>query len=316
MKKILVTAIGSFSADVVIRNLTNAGYRIVGCDIYEKEWVANSLNVDRFYQSPYATYQEKYMEFIKDVCAKEEIEYIVPLTDVEVDVLNKNRSRLEGITICISDEQTIRVCRDKYNLYNYLKEAGIRCLIPTILLSEADAESIEVPGVIKPRDGRSSQGLHYFERKEKLIQFMNENETVDYVFQPKIDGSVVTVDVIRNEEFIMATPRLELLRTLNGAGISVKIFKDEKLIKMVRKIADILNIYGCVNFEFIKTVDGDYRFLECNPRFSGGVAFSCLAGYDYIVNHIRCFTRERLDEPTVIREIIVARKYVEKITGV
>ena len=300
----------------MIRNLTGAGYKIVGCDIYEKDWVANSLDVDRFYQSPYATCQEKYIEFIKEVCIKEEIEYVVPLTDVEVDVLNKNRSQLDGIKICISGEQTIRVCRDKYNLYNYLKEAGISCLIPTILLSEADVENIEVPSVIKPRDGRSSQGLNYFESKENLVRFMNESETENYVFQPKIEGSVVTVDIVRNKDFFMATPRLELLRTLNGAGTSVRVFQDKNLIDIAREIADILNIHGCVNFEFIKSIDGEYRFLECNPRFSGGVAFSCLAGYDYIVNHIRCFTEEMMDEVSEIQKMTVARKYVEKITRV
>lgn len=316
MKRILVTAIGSFSADVVIRNLKNTGYCVVGCDIYKEEWIANSLDVYKFYQSPYATQQQKYIDFIKDVCAKESIEYVVPLTDVEVDVLNKNRNQLENITICISDQQTISVCRDKYNLYIYLKEKGIDYLIPTVLLDDIDANYIEVPGVIKPRDGRSSQGLHYINSKQKLVQFIDENDISNYVFQPKIEGSVVTVDVIRNKEFFMATPRLELLRTLNGAGTSVKVFYEIELIKMAKRIADILNVRGCVNFEFIETEEGEYRFLECNPRFSGGVAFSCLAGYDYVKNHVKCFTKERLDEVTPVNEMLIARKYVEKATKI
>ena len=44
----LVTAIGSFAADAVIKTLREMGYRVIGSDIYEKEWVANSLEVDVF----------------------------------------------------------------------------------------------------------------------------------------------------------------------------------------------------------------------------------------------------------------------------
>ena len=81
MSNILVTAIGSFSADIVINNLMNEGHKIIGCDIYDKEWVANSLFVDQFYQSPLASKQSDYIEFILNVCRIEHVEYIIPLTD-------------------------------------------------------------------------------------------------------------------------------------------------------------------------------------------------------------------------------------------
>ena len=112
----------------------------------------------------------------------------------------------------------------------------------------------------------------------------------------------------------MATPRVENLRTLNGAGTSVKVFADEKIQTVAKEIADILNIRGCVNFEFIWSKDGLY-FLECNPRFSGGVAFSCIAGYDYISNHLKCFCQLPPDEAVQIEEKYIARKYTEYVTG-
>ena len=52
---------------------------------------------------------------------------------------------------------------------------------------------------------------------------------------------------------------------------------------------------GAVNMEFIEA-DRDavgVLFLECNPRFAGGVAFSGAAGYDMAEAHIRCFTGEK-----------------------
>lgn len=85
----------------------------------------------------------------------------------------------------------------------------------------------------------------------------------------------------------------ELLRTLNGAGTSVQVFRDPVLEKICEEIAGALDVKGCVNFEFIEhhTEQGEteWYFLECNPRFAGGVAFSCMAGYDMVKNHLRCF---------------------------
>ena len=52
---ILLTAIGSFSADCVVTSLKKMGHKVIGCDIYKREWVANSVIVDKFYQAPYCT---------------------------------------------------------------------------------------------------------------------------------------------------------------------------------------------------------------------------------------------------------------------
>ena len=49
MNTALVTAIGSFSADIVIKNLIKSGFRVVGCDIYPAEWIADSGNGASFY---------------------------------------------------------------------------------------------------------------------------------------------------------------------------------------------------------------------------------------------------------------------------
>ncbi|MEI3166913.1 MAG: ATP-grasp domain-containing protein [Lachnospiraceae bacterium] len=64
------------------------------------------------------------------------------------------------------------------------------------------------------------------------------------------------------------------------------------LEQQCRNIAKAVGIRGCVNMEFIEAdrEAGAYYFLECNPRFAGGVAFSGAAGYDMADAHIRCFT--------------------------
>lgn len=315
MSNILITAIGSFSANVVINNLHESGNRIIGCDIYESEWVANSLIVDKFYQSPYASNREEYVEFVKLLCKKEQIEYIIPLTDVEIDTINANRNEFTDVTLCISEKETVDICRNKYLLFKYLKKRDIKCLISTQLLKEIKIEEQNYPVVVKPYDGRSSQGLNYIANLTAMKYFIENSIIDDYVIQPKKEGKIITVDILRQKDFCVATPRVELLRTLNGAGTSVKVFEDKNLENICKEIATILNIKGCVNFEFIRDENGDYYFLECNPRFSGGVAFSCMAGYDYINNHLKCFNGEDVNKQYNLQKMTIARKYKEYITN-
>lgn len=320
MSNILVTAIGSFSADIVIKKLKEANNYVVGCDIYPKEWIVDAMNVDRFYQAPYATSADDYIEFILWACEENKVHYVLPLTDVEVDVLNGNRGKLEekGVILCISDARCIERCRDKYVLFEYLSNCKVEGMIPTKKASEISIKELAFPVVLKPVDGRSSQGLFFLNSSKQAEHVLEEVDVSKYIVQPKIEGDIITVDVVRDikSKKSIAICRKELLRTLNGAGLSVHVFRDEALEKEAINLADCLGIQGCVNFEFIETKEKKRYFLECNPRFSGGVEFSCLAGYDCIGNHIRCFSGELMEDVSDIREMYIARKYKEYITKV
>ena len=105
-------------------------------------------------------------------------------------------------------------------------------------------------------------------------------------------------------------PRQELLRTSNGAGLTVQIVSDESLIKLVSYIGNKLNINGCVNMEFILN-NGNYYLIDINPRFSAGVAFSIVSGYDMIINHIRCFCNQSVDAQIALEEKIIIKIYEE-----
>ena len=320
-KTILVTAIGSFSAVTVIRTLKNLGHRVVGCDIYPAEWVANSEIVDVFYKAPYATDRPAYEAFVKMICEKE---------DVEIDLFRKWTTAAEdtGAVICMSERKMLDLIRNKKVLEEYLAPLGICDTIPGVLLSDILAgeriPALEYPLVIKPVDGRSSQGLRIVNSatEMKLAAELCRDNLSQYIVQPKISGPVITVDVVRNPETeeCVCVPRRELLRTPNGAGPSVYVFRSGELENQCRAIAKALNIRGCVNFEFVEEqtpecaeAPGKWRFLECNPRFSGGLAFSHVAGYDMVKNHLHCFTGHGLEPVGEIREQYIARRYEEHV---
>ena len=310
MKNVLITAIGSFSADIAIKTCKEElGYRVIGCDIYPMEWIAQSLDVDVFYQAPYAVDEEKYMDFITKLIKEEEINFILPSTDVEVDVLTKYRDLVKnaGATLCISGAKTIERCRNKMEFAEFVKD--ICTVIPTQYVK--DVKEPELPCIVKPVNGRSSIGLKKITNSAEYTL-----ADPDSLVQPYIEGSIITCDVVRHPKsgYTEVLAREELLRTPNGAGTSVKIIKDWELEEVCRDLAEKLQIRGCVCFEFIKDAEGKYHILECNPRLSGGVAFSVLAGYNFVKAHFECFDADDIEVKSDIPEMYIARKYQEYMT--
>ena len=56
-----------------------------------------------------------------------------------------------------------------------------------------------------------------------------------------------------------------------------------------------------------------YYLIDINPRFSAGVAFSVLAGYDMINNHMNCFVGGNIDEQIEFPEKVMIKKYQEVV---
>ena len=153
MERILVTAIGSAAGDVVVKRLRQQGYYVAGTDIYPKEWLVNSYFSDSFYQVPGAVEREAYVNAVSEICRKEKIPYIIPLTDVEVDVLNAFRPFFEeqGVTLCLPERDVVTVCRDKRRCAKYVQDI---CRVIPEIDRRARHSIQEYPVICKRRDGR------------------------------------------------------------------------------------------------------------------------------------------------------------------
>lgn len=307
---ILLTAIGSMSALCAINNLHKAGHKVIGCDIYPKEWHVEAGVCDVFKQAPYANTKE-YIPFLLQLAKENDVKFIFPLTDLEIDVINQQRNLFEseGITICMSSKETLSIARNKFALFDVFKDDDNVPSVPTFTPND-DLSKLHYPCVAKPRDGRSSEGLCYLQNESQLKELKH---TSTYIFQEKIEGHVCTVDYVRNPQTgdSFCVPREELLRTKNGAGTTVRIFHDEKLESLVSYIGEKLKISGVVNMEFINNDKGFY-LIDINPRFSAGVAFSCKTGYDFINAHLACFAGQTLPAPVQFKESIEIKYFIEK----
>ena len=310
--RILITAIGSMSAECAIKHLKDAGHFIVGCDIYPKEWHYETKLCDKFYRAPFATHEKEYIHFLLSLCEIDKLEYLIPLTDFEIDVINNSKELFEqkGITLCMQRSEILDVVRNKLKLYKTFYEDKIVPSLRTSLLSEMPFD-FPLPCIAKPYNGRSSEGLIRNATEKQIVAI--ENKDV-YIVQEQITGDIFTVDYVRYAKTgnDVAIPRKELLRTKNGAGLTIQTVSDSSLIMLASYIGNKLNINGCINMEFILN-NGKYYLIDINPRFSAGIAFTICSGYNVVLNHLRCFNNEDIDKQIDIKEQIIIKKYDEVI---
>ncbi len=320
-KTVFLTVTGAVSADIATKSYRRMGFRIIGCDSHPKEWIVGSNEVDKFYQAPLISDSENYLNFIKDICIRENVSFIVPFIDLEVDLFSENRDWFDehNIAICISPRESIAILRNKKKLADFIaSECPEVKSIPTKLLREIDKLEWDFPVVCKPYNGRSSQGLKYIYNEEEWEEFRKTADKDLYIVEPFIEGPIVMVEIVRQPDphKVVAMCRRELMSTPHGLSTTVYIFQDKSLEERSKVLADKLNIVGNVNFEYILDPQGEYHFVECNPRFSAGCEFSCIGGYECAENHIKCFMGEEIEDYHFKHNMVIARRYEEVLTSV
>lgn len=316
-KRILVTAIGSFSAKCVINSLKEDHFWVLGTDIYPKHWHHISLSCDEFVKVPYATDPE-YICCIIDLCIMHQIAYILPLTDLEIDIFDNAREKIElhGIKLLMPKRDVLKIARNKFELYKAFERHEFVKVPATIQIEDCVKRDINIAPcniVAKPINGRSSEGI-YFVSAGESIKFLLQKK--DYILQERLMGNIYTVDYIRDvsgNDFSVC--REELIRTKNGAGVTVRILSDGSLMKIVSEIGANLDIIGCVNMEFIKNRD-TYYLIDVNPRFSAGIAFTQFVGYNLVRSHLSCHRGGGIATPILVEEQIIEKEYSEVLNWV
>ncbi len=291
------------------------GLGVIGVDTHPKPWIAASKRVDFFAQVPPLSQPANYERVLLRLCSVHGVGLILPLTDVEVDYLSARSEffAARGVVIASSSADAVNLMRNKLLLYEHFVGSRLR-VIPTFRRAEYLAESKVFPCVAKKANGRSSEGMFLLNKPSDLrrAEFRGDN----YVFQPFIAGEVLVVDLLKSRnDSLVAVARRELIRTKNGAGIAVQIVDcDAKLRRSIDYVCREINFEGCINVEFISPRYGAPMLMDINPRFSAGVAFSALAGYNFVRNHVHHFLGGPVEPLGSVRHgAVFTRQYIEVI---
>lgn len=270
---------------------------------------------------------ENYISTILDICKNEEIQAVTTLIDPEIMILAENRSKFEalGVEVLTPYKETAEICFDKYVMYEYLKEKGIKTV-----LTYGDIESfekgkakgeIEFPVFVKPRRGSGSVGARSIADMETLEKAMLEDPSL--IIQELMSNALdidadIYVDTISNQAVSLFSKK-KLETKIGGASKTIS-FKDDKLNQFVSDALKKFKFNGPIDMDFWYR-DGEYYLSEVNPRFGGGYLHAYGAGVDFVkliennINGIEnkpCFGNYEEDVVMMMYDSVV----IEKIEGI
>ena len=126
MSRILLTAVGSMAAAPAARRYQALGHTVFGCDIYPREWTALAGELE-FFQARLATEGEPYVEQLREAVRRNRLDFVIPLTDPEVDALSPRKAefRALGCTVCVPEEPVAALCRRKDKMNRFLAEKQV-----------------------------------------------------------------------------------------------------------------------------------------------------------------------------------------------
>ncbi len=241
-----------------------------------------------------------YFDKLLDICQRKQIRLLIPLNDLELPYLAKQRDRFLkiGTIPVVSSPEVIDICFDKFATFQFLHNIGISAPKTYLSLSEAreaiQAGEMTFPVVVKPRWGSASIGIEYPEDDEELeLAYHFVNKKLHRTILADISASDIEHCILIQERVLGEEYGLDIINNLDGDHITNFVKRklsmragetdravtvaNQKLQSIGQKIGLNLSHIGNLDCDVIVNSRGCY-VLEMNPRFGGGYPFSHCAG--------------------------------------
>ena len=286
--RVLLTAIGCPGGPSVARALRQDFY-VVGVDMDAR--ASGRYFVDAFYQVP-AGDDPKFIEAIKEIAAREDINAILPESSNEVLALATFRDLFErelGVKVLVSSPEAVSVALDKAETYRAMQGAGV----PMPEVYEVDHPSAlravllrmgyyEHRVVIKSPLGKGGRGLRIVVPElDRLESSLRQWPNVKMITPAELDAWMDTQTSFPRLIVMEYLPEdQDRADTYDGYGATMGYTKvrrdcrhgvyhdhetlyDPELMDKARRVVERLGLEYFVNVQFMGG-----KLLEVNPRIS------------------------------------------------
>ena len=203
-----------------------------------------------------------YVPFLQQVAAEHDVRAVIPLTDLDIEVLAAAGDSLPGF---VPSVETARATFDKYETHHLLLGHGLPSP-PTCLPGD---EPDSFPVMIKPRRGSGARSIHPAADRAEMEFF------IGYVSEPVMvqrlmGGPELSIDLLCDLDgrCLNAIPRT-MIESRGGESIKGTVIYDEELIELGRAVAEAIGVRGPCTVQAFRDPEIGLGITDVNTRFGG-----------------------------------------------
>lgn len=207
-----------------------------------------------------------YVPALQRLVAEHDVGAIVPLTDLDIDVLAQARADGRLPQALVPDPRIAEQTYDKYACHLLLEEHGLPSP-PTVRSDQVDAAPY--PAMVKPIHGSGARNIFPARDAAQAAFF------VDYIDEPVMlqrlmDGPEFSIDCLsdRDGRCLNAIPRT-MLESRGGESIKGTVIDDAELIDLGRRVVEAFGVRGPATVQAFRDQDIGLGITDVNTRFGG-----------------------------------------------
>jgi carbamoyl-phosphate synthase large subunit len=224
-------------------------------------------------------YDPAYVPALRELCERHYLGAVVPLTDLDIEVLAHARAAGE-LPAFVPDPEIARATFDKYEAHLLLER--LRLPSPPTVLPGEPVPSF--PVMVKPRQGSGARSIHRApdaQAAEFFVQYVQEPTMV----QRYMDGPEFSIDCLCDlrGRCLNAIPRT-MIESRGGESIKGTVIADAELIELGRRVVEALGVRGPCTVQVFRDREIGLGITDVNTRFGGAFPapmFAALSGRTY-----------------------------------
>lgn len=220
-----------------------------------------------------------YVPALRALCDEFSATVVVPLTDLDIEVLARAREAGE-LPALVPSSAVARATYDKYEAHLLLTASGLPSP-PTVLPGEPIDR---YPVMIKPRRGSGARSIHRASDR-RAAEFFVDYIPEETMVQRFMDGPEFSVDTLSDlrGRCLNAIPRT-MIESRGGESIKGTVIADRELVELGRRVVETLEVRGPCTVQVFRDREIGFGITDVNTRFGGAFPapmFAALPGRTY-----------------------------------